>query len=261
MSDALHNFSDVVSLIISYIASVLSEKKASLDKSYGYKRAEILAAFINAISLIAIAIFLIIEAVERLNSPVVINSDIVIYFALASILFNLLSVILLHNDSKDSMNIKSAYLHLMTDVMTSIAVMMGGIMMKFYEIYWFDSVLSLIIAVYLVYSTIPLLRDSMKVLMQFSPSGVKLEDLADEISKIDGVESIHHIHIWRLNDASVMFEGHLEMSSDCKISDFQSKLKHVGEILKTHGINHFNIQPELDRCHDKESLISSEHHH
>ena len=261
LSDALHNFSDVISLVISYIASRLSGKEASFERSYGYKRAEILAAFINSLSLIGIAIFLVVEAVERLGKPLVINSDIVIFFAIASIVLNLLSVLILHKDSKGNMNIKSAYLHLMTDVMTSVAVLIGGILMKYYEIYWFDSLLSLLIAIYLIYSTVPLLWDSVKILMQFSPKDVNLETIIEEVSQIEGVKNMHHIHIWNLNDNSVMLEAHLEMEKDCTLSEFQELLFSVEKILKYNGVNHSNIQPELNKCKDNLSPIAKEERH
>ena len=255
MTDALHNFSDVISLIISYIANKLTQKKSTTTKTYGYKRAEILAAFINSATLIGIAVFLIIEAIERFSSPVEIESTIVIWFALASIVINFLSVVILHNDSKDNMNIRSAYLHLLTDVMTSIAVLIGGLMMKYYNVFWVDSLLSMIIAMYLNYSSLSLLKESTKVLMQFTPEGINLDAINNHVSEINGVKNLHHLHVWQLNDKKFMLEGHLEMEEDIKVSEFQEKLKEIEAILHDFGINHSNIQPELNKCEGEHNLI------
>ena len=145
LSDALHNFSDVISLIISYIANRLSKKKASLNKTFGYKRAEILAAFINSSTLIIVAILLVIEAVERFQNPQVIESALVIWLSTIAILGNGFSVLLLKKDADTNMNMKSAYLHLLTDMMASIAVLVGGLLIKFYNVFWVDSVLTFFI--------------------------------------------------------------------------------------------------------------------
>ena len=139
LSDALHNFSDVISLIISYIANRLSKKKASLNKTFGYKRAEILAAFINSSTLIIVAILLVIEAVERFQNPQVIESALVIWLSTIAILGNGFSVLLLKKDADTNMNMKSAYLHLLTDMMASIAVLVGGLLIKFYNLFFIIS--------------------------------------------------------------------------------------------------------------------------
>ncbi|MBT8308640.1 MAG: cation diffusion facilitator family transporter, partial [Maribacter sp.] len=160
LSDALHNFSDVLSLIISYIATALAKKKASTNKTFGYKRAEIIAAFVNAATLIVVAIFLIIEAIERFMAPQEIESNLVIWLSLLGILANGFSVLLLKKDAEKNMNMKSAYLHLFTDMMASVAVLIGGLLMKFFEMYWVDPALTLVIALYLIYMGYDLLKES-----------------------------------------------------------------------------------------------------
>ncbi len=126
LSDALHNFSDVLSLIVSYVAVRLSKNKASYGKTFGYKRAEIIAAFVNASSLVIVAIFLIIEAYKRFVSPVEIVADLVIWFSLLGIVANGFSVLLLKKDANDNMNMRSAYIHLFSDMLASVAVLIGG---------------------------------------------------------------------------------------------------------------------------------------
>ena len=134
LSDALHNFSDVLSLIISYIAVKLSRNKASYGKTFGYKRAEIIAAFINASSLVIVAIFLIIEAYKRFISPVEVAADLVIWFSLLGIVANGFSVLLLKKDANDNMNMKSAYIHLFSDMLASVAVLIGGLLMRYFSL-------------------------------------------------------------------------------------------------------------------------------
>ena len=152
ISDAVHNFSDVVSLIISYAANLLSHKKQqTLEYTFGYKRAEIIAAFINAASLVVIAVFLGFEAVERINNPQIIESTLVIWLAILGVAANGFSVLLLRKDAKHNLNMKTAYLHLLTDMLTSVAVLIGGLLMKYYQVYWVDAILTLLISVYLIF--------------------------------------------------------------------------------------------------------------
>ena len=256
LSDALHNFSDVVSLIISYIANRLTKKKASLQKTFGYKRAEILAAFINAATLIVVAILLIIEAVERFQNPQDIKSNLVIWLSLVAILGNGLSVLLLKKDSEVNMNIKSAYLHLLTDMMASVAVFIGGLLMKYYQLYWVDSVLTFAIAIYLVIMGYSLLINSFKVLMLFTPENIHVKDIVTVIQQIPAIKNIHHVHIWQLNDEEIHFEAHMDFENDITLSEFDVILHEV-EALVFHnfGINHVNIQPEFGKCDTKDVIV------
>ena len=255
LSDALHNFSDVISLILSYIANRLAKKKSTEQQTYGYKRAEILSAFINSITLIAIAIYLIVEAVERFINPQVIDFNIVIVFAGASVVINLISVIILHKDSRDNMNIKSAYLHLLTDVMTSLAVVLGGFMMKYFEIYRIDSILSVVIAIYLIFSSYKLTIESIKILMQFTPKNLDIQNICKDICGLDEVVNTHHVHLWQLNDKDVFFEAHIDLQNDIRITDFQNVLLKIEDILDSHHIHHFNIHPEYSRNDNKNIIV------
>lgn len=257
LTDALHNFSDVIALLLSYFTNRLAKRKSTLKQTFGYKRAEILSAFINSATLIFIAIYLIIEAIDRFYNPQEVLSDLVIYFALGSIVINFVSVLLLSKDAKENMNMKSAYLHLLTDVMTSVAVMIGGILMKYFEIYWIDGVLSILIAIYLIYSSYKILWASIKILMQFTPEEVDVEKISDEIKSLDQIKNVHHVHFWQLNDKQLFFEAHIDLEQDLQITEFQEILNEVEEVLKKHRITHFNIQPEYQRCANSD-LLSEE---
>ena len=256
LSDALHNFSDVLSLIISYIANLLAKKDASINRTFGYKRAEILAAFINASTLIIIAVLLIIEAIKRFYNPEPIESNLVIWLSVIAILGNGFSVLLLKKDAEKNMNMRSAYLHLLTDMMASVAVLIGGLLMKYYQIFWIDSLLTLAIAFYLIWVGFDLFKESFKVLMLFTPNNVKIQEIVDEICKIKDVKNVHHIHVWQLNEEETHFEAHIDLNRDIKISEFVSILIRIENLLlDKFQINHVNIQPEFDRPGNKEIIV------
>tara|TARA_R110002050_G_scaffold16719_1_gene50381 strand:+ start:10048 stop:10965 length:918 start_codon:yes stop_codon:yes gene_type:complete len=256
LSDALHNFSDVLSLIVSYIATILARKKASSNKTFGYKRAEIIAAFVNAASLIIVAVILIKEAVERFIHPQEIESDLVIWLSLLGIVANGFSVLLLKKDADSNMNMKSAYLHLFTDMLASVAVLIGGLLMKFYQLYWVDAFLTLAIALYLIYMGFDLLKDSTRVLMLFTPHTIEIDKIVQAITKIDKINNVHHVHIWQLNEDEVHLEAHIDFDEDIKLSEFDIILEQIEEeVFHNHGINHVNIQPEFGKCDSKQIIV------
>jgi len=256
LSDALHNFSDVLSLLISYIASKLSKKEASLHRTFGYKRAEILAAFINASTLIIVAILLIVEAIKRFQNPKVIESGLVIWLSLIAIFANGFSVLLLKKDSENSINIKSAYLHMLTDMMASVAVLIGGLLMKFYQVYWVDSVLTLAIALYLIWVGYDLLKTSTKILMLFTPEHINIEDVVNLVNQLPKVNRLHHVHIWSLNDDEFHLEAHLDFTQNLTISEFDDILHTIEKLLHDEfHINHVTIQPEFNKNDPKEIIV------
>ena len=256
LSDALHNFTDVLSLIISYVANRLSKKQASVSKTFGYKRAEIIAAFVNASTLVVIAVLLIVEAVKRFLNPQEIVSDLVIWLSVIAIFANGFSVLLLRKDADANMNMRSAYVHLLTDMMASIAVLLGGLLMKFYQMYWVDSLLTLLIALYLIYAGWDLLTASTKVLMQFTPKDIKVDVVVKKIGELKAVRNIHHIHIWQLNEEEVHLEAHVDFSENITLSSFDTVLEHIKEVLyHDFGINHVTIQPEFGRSDSKEIIV------
>jgi len=256
LSDALHNFSDVLSLVFSYIAHKLSRKKASNDQTFGYKRAELIAAFINAMTLIIVALFLVYGAVERFFNPQHIESGLVIWMSIIGIVANGLSVVMLKSDADKNLNMKSAYLHLFTDMMASVAVLIGGLLMKYFEWFWVDSLLTLIIAIYLIIVGLDLLKKSTQMLMLFTPSHLDINDIISEVHKISGVHKLHHIHLWYLNEEELHLEAHLDCSEDIKMSEFNVLLDKVEHLLfeKFH-INHINIQPEYKKEENSKDFI------
>ena len=180
----------------------------------------------------------------------------VIWLAFIAILANGLSVLLLKRDADHNLNMKSAYLHLITDMLTSVAVMIGGILMKYYQIYWLDAVLTLIISLYLLFMSWSIFIDSLKILMLFAPKGLEITAIQDEIISLPEIDNIHHVHIWQLNDHDIHFEAHIEFNKDIKLSEFDlicSKVEHI--LMDKFHINHSNLQPEFERDDHKDFII------
>lgn len=256
LSDALHNFSDVLSLGFSLIAHKLSRRKASIDHTFGYKRAELIAAFINAMTLVIVAFLLVYGAIERFVNPKPIESNLVIWLALLGIAVNGFSVLLLKKDAAHNLNMKSAYLHLLTDMLASVAVLVGGLVMKFFGWYWVDSVMTIVIALYLIVVGIDLLKTSTKMLMLFTPEHIDIKEMVREVHKIKGVNKLHHIHVWHLNDEELHLEAHLDCSDDIKMSEFNDLLEKVEIVLfEKFNINHINIQPEFKKQDPKDFIV------
>lgn len=248
LSDALHNFSDVLSLVFSYVAHKLSRKKASVNQTFGYKRAELIAAFVNAMTLIIVALFLVYGAIERFFNPQEIKSGLVIWLSILGIVANGLSVLLLKNDADKNLNMKSAYLHLFTDMLASVAVLVGGLLMKYFQWFWVDSVMTLVIAIYLLIVGFDLLKNSTQMLMLFTPNHIEIKEIVREVHQISGVDKLHHIHVWYLNEEELHLEAHLDCQEDIKMSEFNEILHKIEHVLfDKFQINHINIQPEYKR--------------
>lgn len=262
LSDAMHNFSDVISLVISWIASKLSSKKQTARQTFGYKRAEILAALINAVSLVVIAFFLLKEAIERFTQPTEIESGLVMILGGLSIVLNGLSVLLVKDDAKDNINMRSAYLHLLSDMVSSVAVVLGGLVMYLWEVSWVDSVLSIAIALYLVWSSWGLILESIRILMQFAPLHIDLDQVNEQIKKIKEIDNMHHVHVWQLNDKQVNFEAHIRFKEDLPLSKVNEVMKEIEEILHHQfEINHVTLQSEINGFCKDESMVIQEMGH
>lgn len=256
LSDAMHNFSDVLALVIAWWANRLASRPNSATHTFGYKRAEIIATLFNASVLIGIGIFLIVEAVHKWYHPEAINSIWVIGLGLLSIILNALSVLLIKDDSHNNMNIKTAYLHLLTDVMTSVAVVFGGVLMYYFNLFWIDPLISVLIAIYLIWASIGLVRESVSILMEFTPSNIKVEDIVTQISQQKEIANIHHIHIWKLDDHRIHLEAHLDFNQDILLSQTTTIIDNLETILHNKfDIEHTIFQCEYNRDDDKSVIV------
>lgn len=262
LSDAMHNFGDVVALLISFLAIQLTKKSYTATQTFGYKRAEIIAALFNTILLYIVSFLLIKEAVLRLLHPEAILSVWVIVLAGIGIAGNGLCVLLLKNETSKNSNMKSAYLHLFTDMITSIVVLLGGVLMYLYQVYWVDSALTLLIAAYLMYSGFNLFKDTLYVLMQFAPKNVDVQKISEALLTLPQVKNIHHVHIWQLNDNEIHFLGHVDFKNDLPLSEVNTTLKSIETILEeTFHIHHCMLQPEIYVLDSKELVVDESHSH
>lgn len=256
LSDATHNLSDVISLLISLIANKLTKKKATTNYTYGFRRSEIVAAFVNSGTLIVLALMILVNGVKRLYHPEDIDANWVIWLAIASIAVNGISVLFIKKDAEKNINIKSAYLHLFSDMLTSIAVLIGGLCIKFFGWTFIDQIFSIGIAIYLIIVSWQIFKSALKIIMQFTPEDIKPEEIASEIAKINNVKNIHHIHIWQINEHDIMLEAHIDLNQDIKISNYEKIMQQIKEILKRHNISHSTLQPEFSTDDNKQLVIS-----
>ena len=254
LSDAAHNFSDVLSLIISYVANKLSKRKATLRQTFGYRRSEIFAAFINSATLVVLSVLILIEGVQRLSETPEIDARWVIGLAIASIIVNGLSVLFIRNDARDSMNIKSAFLHLFGDMLTSVGVLIGGLAMAYLDWYWTDGFFSILIAAYLLYTSWSILKSSLKIIMQFTPENIEVEKIVKEVEELPQIKNLHHLHVWQINEHDVMFEAHADMNRNITISEFEAILEQIKTVLERFEITHYTIQPEYETSDNKELI-------
>jgi cobalt-zinc-cadmium efflux system protein len=222
-----------------------------------------IAALINVVTIMIIAILIFSNAIQRFGKVTYINGLMVIALAGLSIIVNGSSVFLLKKESKESINMRAAYMHMFSDLLTSIAVLIAGVIICFTEITWIDSVLSIVIAIYLVVVTIKMFFETVKVLMQFAPENFKPEKIKELVENINEVKNIHHMHAWQLTDNLYHFEAHIEFKNDVKLSESNKILKEVKDILMKEEFTHITLEPEFESNHSSEAIciecLESEH--
>lgn len=255
LSDALHNLSDIFAVLISYIGNLLARVENSERRTFGLRRAEVIAAFINAVSLFVLSVFLFREAYFRLLKPEQLDANIVVAIGLFGLIGNSISMWLLHLKEQSNLNTRSAFLHMAADAFTSVAVIIGALLMKYYGIFIIDPVLTFIIGAVVLYGSYELLSESLRILLQIAPAHINVVDIKNRLEKIPGISNVHHIHLWSLSDKEIFFEAHVETSEDTKLSAACGKIAEIEKVLKEEfGITHTTVQLEFEACEDK-SLI------
>ena len=251
ISDALHNFSDGIAIIISYIAIRLGKQPQTYKYTFGLKRAEILAAAINAGILITICIYLFKEAYERFVSPQHIEGGMMITVAGIGLVANVVGTLLLKKGSKGNINIRAAYLHLLGDAISSVVVIIGGICIQLFGMYWVDPLLTVLISVYILKKSFEIVKESINVLMMGAPQSISIQNIQKALEDIAGIKNIHHVHIWRLGEHDIHFEAHIDVD-DILVSQTTSLCSTIEKQLKfNHGITHVTLQFETDKCESK----------
>lgn len=246
ISDAGHNFADVASLVLSLIALKLHQVKANEKYTYGYRKTSIIVALINAIILLISIGIIGYEAIIHLLHPVAMPGTTMAIVAFIGVLVNGISAFFFFRDKDNDLNIKSAFLHLAADALVSLGIVIGGIIIYYTHWYWIDAVLSLIIAVVILFSTWNLLTDSMKLSLDGVPNNVHLEDIKKTALGIKGILNIHHLHVWAISTTENALTAHILLSNEVSIEDEQ-RIKHeLKHQLQHQNIHHITIETERE---------------
>lgn len=252
ISDAGHNLSDVAALALSLLAFRLVKVKANEKFTYGYRKSTILVSLVNSVVLFVVIGGIISESISRLHHPVVIQGMPVSIIAAIGIVINLVSALLFFTKRKNDLNIKGAYLHLMSDAVVSLGVVVSGILMAIFHVYWLDMVMSLIIVVVIFYSTWNLFRDSLSLSLDGVPKGIDLHSVIDAIKNVDGVKDVHHVHVWAMSTTQNALTAHVVIFCGTSLEQ-QAQLKHqIKERLESVHIDHATLEFETqeEKCTD-----------
>lgn len=248
LSDAVHNLNDTMSLGITLVARKISKKEATEQKTFGYKRAEIIGAFINLITLVIVALFLIKEGVERFFDPREIDGLIMFLVAIVGLLGNFITAALLYTESKDNLNMKSAYIHILSDGLSSVGVIIGGWLILKYQWYIVDTILTLVIGAYILYHSYHMLRETIDILMESKPGDLDLEELTTQMEAMPGVCGVHHIHVWQLNEKQTLLECHVVIEKEDleRMEQIKNALKE--RLYHDFSIAHSTLEFEFEPC-------------
>jgi len=249
LSDAVHNLSDALSAAVSYAAMKIAARPPDKKYTFGYKRAETLATFFNSSLLLFILTIVTVEAVKRLIHPEPIDTEIALYTAGVALVANSASVLLLHGHSEHSLNIKSVYLHMLGDMMASLAVLLAVVAIKYTGLYVIDPLTSLAITLYIGNEAMHVIKKASEVLMEASP--VDLEEVKKALEAIPGVTNAHHCHAWMISEHETALECHVDVEPGLSLEETQRIIAEAKEKLRDMGIDHVTIQLEKDLCADK----------
>lgn len=242
LSDTLHMFSHVFALSLSYFAIWLSEQEGAKERTFGFHRAEILAAFVNSITTAIFVVFILYEAIYKLISPEPIDAKTLIVVAILGLLVNAITGYILLKADMENINIKSSFLHMMSDLLSSVGVVVGGVIVYFTEAYWIDSLLALVIAFMIGRWSYSLIKASLNVLLEMSP--VKIQEVKTLLESHEKVIETHDIHIVEITHSMYVLTDHILINSSdaLKFSDIANELSH--ELLHKFNIGHSTLQPE-----------------
>ena len=242
VSDAGHMFSDALALGLAWFAAWIAAQPPGARHSYGLARAEVIAAFVNGLALLLVVVFIAVESISRLLHPADVQGLGVMIVAFIGLLLNL-AVILILSRGERGLNLRAAMLHVTSDLIGSVAALVAGAVIYFTGWKPIDPILSLVIGLLILGSTISLLREALHVLMEGVPRSVKLEDVGRLIARIEGVRSVHDLHIWNISLGRVALSAHLDIA---ELSSWPSVLDQARNLLQErYGINHVTLQPEV----------------
>lgn len=253
LSDAGHNLADVATLALSLLAFRLLKVKSNEHYTYGYRKTSILVALFNGVVLLVSIGAIVFEAIQRFLHPVAMPGITIAWIACIGIVINAITALLFFKGKEKDLNQKSAYLHLMSDALVSLAIAIGGVIIFYTKLYWIDSLLSILVALVILISTWKLLKDSLRLSLDGVPEGIHIEDIRKAIAKMPGIQNIHHIHIWAISTTENALTAHLVLEKDTSIEQEQ-KIKHeVRHELEHLNIHHVTLETEWgnEECGEK----------
>lgn len=248
VGDAGHMLVDSLALGLSLFALYLARRPSTLTRTYGYHRVEIMAALANGTVLLLVAAFIFYEAYQRFRNPGEVEAPLMLGVAVVGLVANLIGILLLRKGSHASLNVKGAFWHIISDTISSVGVIIAGLIIAFTGWPYADPVVAMIIGVIILFGALRLVRDSVDILMEAVPRNVKIEEVVDQIQTVPGVEEIHDIHIWTITSGIVALSAHL-MIQDQMVSLSSEVRDSVNRMLaERYGITHTTLQLECSRC-------------
>jgi len=265
LSEAGHNVSDFLALLLSWVAVYLAARPPTSTKTFGYHRAGVLAAFVNAASLVIVAIYIFVEAAHRLLHPVAVQPRIMIVVAAAGVVMNGVIAIMLHGSSHD-VNVRSAFIHMLGDTLSTASVIIGGWAILLTGQGWIDPALSFAIAALILWSSFGIIRETLNILLEGTPKGVSMERLAAAMKQVEGVRDVHDLHVWSIGSEMHALSCHIAIA-DIPPSASDAILREVKDRLaEGFRIHHTTIQFEHEKCEIAHGCvmpvtIEEAHHH
>ncbi len=254
LSEAGHNVSDFLALLLSFAAVYFQNRPADNTRTFGYQRAGVLVAFVNASSLIVISLWIGFEAIDRLHTPVAVHPGLMIYVAAAGVLMNGVIAALLWGVARD-VNLRSAFLHMTGDTLSTAAVIVGGAAIYFTGQNWIDPVLSLLIAALILWSCIGIVRETLNILLEGAPRGMSIKGIRAAMEGVEGVIDVHDLHVWSLGSHSRALACHVTIA-DIPPSESAEILAQLNHVLRDHfRISHTTIQFEHIGCGDAQVCV------
>ena len=248
LSDAAHMFTDSAALAIALAAVKIGQRPADDERTYGYRRFEILAAAFNALLLFAVAGYVLYEGIKRFFEPTEVQSVGMLAVAAVGLIINLIAMRLLAGGKDNSLNVKGAYLEVWADMLGSLGVIVGAIVIMFTGWQWVDPVVAIGIGVWVLPRTWILLKDTTQILLEGTPRGIKMSDIRAAVSGVTGVAGLHDLHVWSLSSDEHSLSVHVELTAD---ADFETVRSKVAEALHSRfDIRHTTVQVEREPCEE-----------
>ncbi|WP_170449510.1 cation diffusion facilitator family transporter [Ruegeria arenilitoris] len=245
IADALHNFSDAIALIIAFFARKIARRPADPRMSFGYGRAEVVAALVNYTTLIVIAVYLMYEGVTRFFQPEPIDGWLVVWIAMLALVVDLITALLTYSMAKTSMNIRAAFLHNVADALGSVAVIVAGVAVILFNWTWVDPAVTILISLYILWHVQSEIGETIRVLMLGAPPDLDPEEVASAIEAVDGVREVHHVHLWSMQENQPALTAHLVVE-DCGWSQAEEVRGLVKQTMRdSFGIGHLTLEVEM----------------